>query len=82
MVNYILIIGIVVSFIGMSGLIFFIRNYDFYEIGKIFSFIFIVGILLSGIGILNNIGEEEKNRTDEKVENISTKIIETENTNE
>ena len=83
--NYVLImiIGVIVSFIGMVGMIFFIRDYVFFEIGKIFSIIFIIGILLSVIVVLKNIEEEkEKTKTNEKVENISSKIIEMEKINE
>lgn len=80
--NYILLIGGIASFIGMVGMIIFIRSYYFYEIGKIFSTIFITGILLTGLGVFKNIEEAKEKQSDEKVENISTKIIEMEKTNE
>jgi hypothetical protein len=80
--NYILIIGGIVSFVGMVGMIIFIRDCYFYEIGKIFSTIFITGILLTGLGVFKNIEEEKEKQSDEKVANISTKIIEMEKTNE
>ena len=78
--NYILImiIGVIVSFIGMLGMISFIRDYVFFEIGKIFLIIFIISILLSVIVVLKNIEKEKEKQSDEKVENISTKIIEME----
>lgn len=80
--NYILIIGGITSFIGMLGMLFFIGSFEFNVIGKICSNILMAGIILSVLGALNSLNETEKAKTNEKVENISTKIIETENTNE
>ena len=38
--------------------------------------------ILSVLGALNSLNETEKEKTNKKIENISTKIIETEKTNE
>lgn len=85
MSNYMLLIGGIVSIIGILGVIFFIGSSEFDEIGKIctavFSAILIVGVVLSTMGIVNEM-EKEKIKTDKKVENMSAKIIEIEKTNE
>lgn len=82
--NYILIIGGITSFIGMLGMLFFIGSFEFNVIGKICSNLLMAGVILSALGALNSLNEteKEKTKTNEKVENISTKIIETEKTNE
>lgn len=80
--NYILIIGGITSFIGMLGMLFFIGSVEFNVMGKICSNILMAGIILSVLGALNSLNETEKEKTNKKVENISTKIIETEKTNE
>ena len=81
--NYILVlIGGIISFIGMLGMFFSIGSVEFDVKGKIYSSILMAGIILSVLGALNSLNETEKEKTNEKVENISTKIIETENTNE
>lgn len=61
---------------------FSIGSVEFDVMGKIYSNILMAGIILSVLGALNSLNETEKEKTNEKVENISTKIIETENTNE
>lgn len=81
--NYILVlIGGIISFVGMLGMFFSIGSVEFDVKSKICSNLLMAGIILSVLGALNSLNETEKEKTNEKVENISTKIIETENTNE
>ena len=83
--NYILVlIGGIAILIGMLGMFFSLGSIEFDVKGKICSTILMAGIILSAMGALNELNETEKEKakTNEKVENISTKIIETEKTNE
>lgn len=83
--NYILVlIGGIAILIGMLGMFFSLGSVEFNVMGKICSNILMAGIILSVLGALNSLNETEKEKakTNKKVENISTKIIETEKTNE
>lgn len=83
--NYILVlIGGIISFVGMLGMFFSIGSVEFDVKGKICSNLLMAGVILSALGAFGalNETEKEKTKTNEKVENISVKIIETENTNE
>lgn len=81
--NYILVlIGGIAILIGMLDMFFSLGSVEFNVMGKICSNILMAGIILSVLGALNSLNETEKEKTNKKVENISTKIIETEKTNE
>lgn len=76
----ILLIGGIAILIGMLGMFFSLRSVEFNVMGKICSNILMAGVILSAMGALSE--TEKEKRSDEKVENISTKIIEMEKTNE
>ena len=78
----ILLIGGIAILIGMLGMFFFLGSVEFNVTGKICSNLLMAGIILSVLGALNSLNETEKEKTNKKVENISTKIIEMEKTNE
>ena len=64
----------------MLGMFFSLRSVEFNVMGKICSNILMAGVILSAMEALSE--TEKEKRSDEKVENISTKIIEMEKTNE
>ena len=79
--NYILVlIGGIAIFIGILGMFFSIGSVEFDVKGKISLNILMAGVILSVLGALNE--AEKQKQSDEKVANISTKIIEMEKTNE